>query len=75
MHASASFVLALPRASAATLRVYDVQGRLRETVLDRPLEPGYHTIRWQSALDAGVYFARLAVNGVPAGKRRVVVVR
>lgn len=73
--ASASFVLALPRTSVATIRVYDVQGRVVSTVLDRALDAGYHAVRWEPSLGAGVYFARLTVNGIPADERRVVVLK
>jgi hypothetical protein len=55
----------LPRPAAVRLRIYDVAGRAVRTLVDRPVEPGRHEVRWEGrddrgrAVAGGVYFARL----------------
>jgi len=57
-----------------TLRVFDVSGRLAQTLVDRDLDRGRHDVhfftdRWT----AGVYFYRLEQAGVVRSGRMVVV--
>jgi len=55
----------LPHADAATLRVFDVNGRELATLAAGPLEAGRHRTRWDGrdragrAQPAGLYFVRL----------------
>jgi len=45
---------------AASLQIYDITGKLVETLMDEPQEPGYHTIQWNANnFSSGVYFIRL----------------
>jgi len=52
-------------AENATLRIYDVSGRLITTLLDEPMPAGAHSVVWDGTnrngehLASGVYFARL----------------
>jgi hypothetical protein len=68
---------AVPRASAATLRVYDVTGRLVRTLLDGPVEAGAHTLDWNGRnadgrdVASGVYFYRLQADGREATRKMV----
>ena len=72
----ASFALALPVASQVEMRIFDVSGRQVDALASRDLDPGEHVIRWRAAnLGAGLYFARLVVNGRVRALRRVVLVR
>lgn len=60
------------RRERVTLRVLDITGRSRLTVLDRVLEPGLHDIPIATRrLPAGVYIAALEANALSA--RRIVV--
>jgi hypothetical protein len=49
----------------ASLRIYDVQGRVVRTLVDEPMVAGEHTVRWDGRTDSGaqaasgVYFMRL----------------
>jgi endonuclease I len=68
----------LPRQSAVSLRVYDVEGRLvRNLVQERSLEAGRHEVVWNGQSDsgrtvgAGVYFYRLQ-SGSFGETRRIV---
>jgi hypothetical protein len=70
------FALALPAPATITFVVYDVAGRQAGEPVSRVLEAGYHQLAWEGAADhAGVYFARLTVDGRVCGERRIVLVR
>ncbi len=72
--------ITLPRASPVRLVMLDVAGREVAKLLDGPLDPGQHTMRWEfraaarAPLRDGVYFATLEVEGRRLS-RRVVIVR
>ena len=55
----------LSAAARVDLAIYDVSGRLVETLIaGERLRPGWHRVSWSAARQAaGVYFARLEVNG------------
>lgn len=43
-----------------SLRVYDINGRTVETLLNGAIKPGYHAIEWDATgLPSGVYFVKL----------------
>jgi hypothetical protein len=70
------FALALPEAATVTFIVHDVAGRQVGEPVSREMEAGWHQLFWEGAADhAGVYFARLIVDGRVCGERRVVLVR
>jgi hypothetical protein len=70
------FALALPEPATVTFVVYDVAGRQVGEPLSRAFAAGWHQLFWQGAADhAGVYFARLVVDGRVHGERRFVLVR
>jgi hypothetical protein len=62
---AAKIAFDLQHATAVRLRIFDVQGRLINTVHDARLDAGSHTLVWPGVDDAGkavgngVYFARL----------------
>jgi hypothetical protein len=70
----------LPRAARVRLAVYDAAGRLVRQVADDAREAGEHTERWDlrdaagRPVGAGLYFARLEVEG-RALARRIAVAR
>ncbi len=73
------FAVDLPQAGFVDLRVIDVQGRLVRVIENQRLEPGFLTLVWDgsdesgSRVGAGVYFARLVVQGHLVGQRRIVI--
>jgi len=74
-HGVVSFRLALPEAASVDFAVYDVQGRLVGRMFGGRLDPGHHRLEWEpgaGATGAGVYFARLLVDGRLIGQRRIV---
>lgn len=71
----------LPTAARARLEVYTVDGRQIALLHDGALGAGEHIISW-NGLDthgqqaaAGIYYARLLLNGQPAATQRIVIVR
>gem|GEM_PF-3036769 len=50
----------LPTVSLASLKVYDILGRVVAVLVDERISPGEHTVRWEAAgMPSGVYVARL----------------
>ena len=46
--------------SNASLAVYDLSGRVVETLLDGKIQPGIHTVKWDAGdFPSGVYFVKL----------------
>lgn len=59
-----SFELVVPAGGFTTLGIYDLSGRLVETLVSGVLEAGSHTVGWNAeGLSTGAYFARLNVPG------------
>jgi hypothetical protein len=77
-HNVAQFAIDLPRAARVDLRILDVQGRQVRAVESGERAAGFHAVSWDGRDEAGarvlagVYFARLTVDGVPIGTRRLV---
>ena len=54
-----------------SLRVFDLRGRLVETLVDGPLPAGPHEVAWDAhGVPAGVYFVQLS-NGTLHESRRM----
>ena len=54
---SSSIQYSLPQASEVTISIYDITGRLVETLVDETNGPGIHQVRWdRKANPSGVYF-------------------
>jgi hypothetical protein len=65
----------IPRRSDVTIRVYDVQGRVVDTLLDAPCASGRYVRPWSCCGRAsGVYFVRMQAPGF-AATRKVTVLR
>jgi len=69
----------LAEAGHATLRVYDVSGRLVRTLVNARLAAGRHEARWNGVgergetVSSGVYFCRLAGPGITKTQRIVLI--
>jgi hypothetical protein len=78
---AARFAVDLPQAARIDLRIVDVQGRVVRVVESGSRTAGFHGLAWDGRDDAGarvlagVYFARLTVEGVTIGTRRIVLRR
>jgi WD40 repeat protein len=75
-----SFDLALP-SSDVQLVLYDARGRRVRGLTAGDYDPGRHSVSWDgtdeqgSPVASGVYFARLAVDGVESGVRKLALVK
>lgn len=74
------FELALPGEASVILTIFDVHGRNVLTMLDRRLAAGRYRVQWDGldgggAGGAGIYFARLQVDGRPVATQRIVMLR
>ena len=64
------------RAGDVRLDVYDVRGRLVETVYDRQTTAGTHSVDWNAGrLASGTYLYRLQIGGETVATRQATVVR
>jgi hypothetical protein len=53
----------LPQKSHITLNIYDISGKLVETLLDEKRDAGYHSITWNAERQpSGVYFYRIVTD-------------
>jgi hypothetical protein len=67
-----SFSLAEPE--AVRLQVYDLAGRLVETLFDGHQEAGEHVVTWDaSAVSSGIYFYKLTAGNYTETKRMMLV--
>ena len=65
-----SFVVSLPRAAQVDLAMFDLAGRRVATLHRGALAAGERAFTWRpGAVPSGVYFARLAVDGVVRSSR------
>ncbi len=68
---------ALPQAAGASLRVFDVQGRLVRTLVNGPVEAGSHVVDWNGLnengreVSTGVYFYRLEAEEKQLTKKMI----
>ena len=61
---NASLGFSVPSSGRVELAVYDVSGRMVETLLDGTVEAGSHTVEWApgTSISNGVYFLRLSTE-------------
>ncbi|MFC1573071.1 T9SS type A sorting domain-containing protein [Candidatus Eisenbacteria bacterium] len=65
---------AVPKSAHVSIRLYDVTGRIVQTLVDRQVNPGSHEAAIQSVgLGAGVYFCRMRAKGFSATRRLLLV--
>lgn len=80
MSHTAEILLGLPASGPATLRIYDLAGRLVRTLFDGEGMPGVRTLVWDGRdgagkeIGGGVYFARLN-QGSCALSRKIILLR
>ncbi len=71
----------LDRQESATLRIYDMNGRLVRTVFSGRLSAGRHNFRWDGTTDwgeriaSGAYFVQLIIGGKLVKNRKIVFLR
>ena len=71
-HSSTVIGYSLPLAARVTLEVYDIAGRLVESLVNEIQEPGVHQVRWDTEDKAsGMYFCKLQAGGFTDIKKMV----
>jgi hypothetical protein len=71
---STTISYSLPQATQVTFAIYDITGRLVETLVNETEQPGMHLVRWdRSANSSGVYFYRLNAGDFIETRKMVVV--
>jgi len=51
------------------LSIYDITGRLVETLVDKDQEPGFYQVEWDGKNQgSGIYFYRLQISQTPLDK-------
>lgn len=64
----------LPKSSNVKLSVYDIQGKLIETLVEGNLNPGSYQTEWTAGnLPSGIYFYRLEADGNVFSKKMMLV--
>jgi len=59
----------LPRDSDVTLTIYDITGRLIETIVDQKQNGGHYTVQWDASdLPSGVHFHRIQAGDFHIGQ-------
>ena len=67
----------IPTAQKVSLKIYDAQGRLVQTLLDEPIVAGRHEVEWNglnqhnAAASSGVYFYLLQNGGFREMKKMI----
>jgi hypothetical protein len=74
LHNSTAISYSLPAATDVTLAIYDITGRVVETLVSETQQPGIHEVRWNRRDNpSGVYFYRLEA-GESVGTRKMVAI-
>ena len=62
----------IAEASSAALSVYNLSGQIVETLVNRPMQPGQHTVSFDgTGLSSGIYFYRLTAGSHSMTKKMV----
>ena len=59
----------------ASLRIYDITGRMVETLLDEKMDPGNHEVQWNAShIPSGVYFVQL-ISGETMQTEKIILLK
>jgi predicted MPP superfamily phosphohydrolase len=65
-----TFKYELPKESKVVLSVFDINGRLIETLVNEKQQPGYYSVQWDACqYSSGVYIYRIQADGFSAVKK------
>jgi hypothetical protein len=66
----------LPMDSQVSIQVYDIQGRLMETLVDHAMHAGYHSITWNAdAHSSGVYFVKMIAGDEQVSMQKLLLIK
>ncbi len=69
---AAAVRFAVPSSGHADLSVFDMSGRVVETLVNGEITAGEHTVNWNAETAGGIYFLRLTTSGQTVVKNCVV---
>jgi hypothetical protein len=73
-HNSTVISYSLPATTQVTLAIYDITGRLVETLVNETQQPGIHRVRWDRKTNpSGVYFYSLRVGEFSETRKTVLI--
>jgi hypothetical protein len=71
-HSQTTISYRIPIACHLSLRIFDVTGRLVETLVDQNQEAGAYQLRWRAENEAsGIYFCRLDAEGLSSIRKMI----
>jgi hypothetical protein len=71
-HQSTTISYQIPSTSHISLSVYDLSGKLVETLVDQVRKPGVYSVKWEGKnQSSGVYFYRLTGSGFSSTKKLI----
>ncbi|HLE55901.1 MAG TPA: T9SS type A sorting domain-containing protein, partial [Rhodothermia bacterium] len=71
---STNISFSLPQRSDVTVRIYDLNGRLVETLVQSDFDAGTHSVRWDaSSVASGTYLYRLVAGDYVASRKMLLV--
>ena len=72
-HPQTTISYRLSEATRISIKVYDVKGRLVETLYDDLQEAGHHSMVWNTeGVNSGIYFYRIAADGFEDARKCVI---
>ncbi|MDI6840974.1 MAG: T9SS type A sorting domain-containing protein [bacterium] len=64
----------IPKSTQVSLKIYDITGRLVETLVNSKILPGYHTATWDSKeVASGIYFVRMEAGDYKQTRKIILV--
>ncbi|MDD3966744.1 MAG: C10 family peptidase [bacterium] len=75
-NASTQIAFVLPRNADVQLNIFDIHGKLLQTVINGSLEAGRHQYFWNGGeLPSGIYFCSLLIDGIKSGTQKMLLVK
>lgn len=75
-NAGTRIAFVLPRNADVQLNIFDIHGKLLQTVINGPLEAGRHQYFWNSGeLPSGIYFCGLLIDEITSGTQKMLLVK
>ena len=64
----------IPQKGNVSIKIFDINGRLTEVLLNKELSPAHYEIEWNaSSFSSGIYFCRIESGGFTDVKKMVLI--
>jgi len=75
-NASTTLQYDIPVESDVSMKIFDINGRHIQTLLNAPHSPGTYSINWNCTfISSGMYIAVMQVNGIVSGTQKLLLVK